>query len=265
MSQIINYIFSNLFYKSFTGDFIPQFSFYYIMPWFVILFATLGLPYIIKNKKWLFYELILGIIFWIFYSISTFRIIIGFERVVFFTSILVVLVSAFGITEIKKYLIFKFRKINLVLKIAEIFILIFFILFIPFYTQRETWKELILINPKTKLDSFPMAPANNYLTSEDLRIFKNIKQKKFLSNPWKSAVIAIAMDNYPVVTKGGTITMSSDNPLIYQQFLKFDCEKKMQFAKEKNIDYVYSDRFLCDNFQEVNISSEGFILYEFSN
>lgn len=264
MAGIINYIFSNLFYRSFTGDFTPQFNFFNIIPWPVILLSFFGLYHVFKNNKWLFFQFVLGVIFWFFYSFSVYRIIIGFERVVFFTSIMVVLISGFGIEEVKKYLNIKFKNIGLVLKYAEAGVVILFLFFIPFYTQGEDWRKLIFKNYLIQADSIPMAPANNYLTGEDLRIFKNIKQKKFFSIPWKGTVIGIATNNYPVVTKGGTITMDPKNPIIYQQFMSFDCGKKDQIAKEKNIDYIYSEPFSCVNFQKIDESTEGFVLYKIS-
>jgi len=265
----LNYIFSNLFYRSFTGDFMPQFNFYDIMPWPIILLAVFGLYYVFKNiatlrnKKWLFFQLILGVIFWIFYVFSNYRIIIGYERAVFFTSIIVALISGFGIEEIKKYLSLRFEKIRPGFKYVEAGVVILFLFLILFYTERENWRKLILSNSSIQAYSIPMAPANNYLTDEDLRIFKNIKQKKFFSIPWKGTVIGVATNNYPVATKGGTITMDPKNPIIYQQFLDYNCEKKNQFAKDKNLDYVYSMPFLCSNFEKVDESSEGFVLYRF--
>ena len=263
LAGAINYIFSNLFYRSFTGNFMPQFNFYNIMPWTVVLLAVFGLYFVSNNKKWLFYQFILGIFFWIFYMFSNYRVIIGYERVVFFTSILAALISGFGIQEIKKYLNLKFEKIKPIFKYVEAAAVILFLFFIPFYTQGENWRKLVLTNYFIQANSIPMAPANNYLTDEDLRIFKDIKQKKFFSIPWKGTVIGIATNNYPVVTKGGTITMNAKNPIIYQQFMNFDCDKKLQLAKEKNIDYIYSTPFLCQNFQKIDEGSEGFALYLF--
>jgi len=264
-AKILKYIFSNLFYDSFTGSFIPQFNFYSIIPWWAIAFAFLGAYFIYKNKKWLFFQLILGVGLWAIYMFSVHRLIIGFERTVFFTSILACIVSGFGMEEAKKYLGSKFKNIGMFLKYAEVCTLILFVLFLPFYTQSEGWRNLILSNSKIKADSIPMAPANNYLTSEDLRIFKNIKQKRFFSIPWKGTVIGITTGNYPIITKGGTITMYSENPVIYQQFMGFDCGNKSQFAKEKNLDYIYSSAFSCPNFQEIDKSSaEGLTLYKFN-
>lgn len=262
-AAFVKYIFSNLFFNSFTGDFMPQFIFYNIIPWPVIILAVFGLYFVAKEKKWFFYQFALGIFFWFLYTVSNYRIIIGYEKIVFFTSILFTLISGFGLAEIEKYASQKFKNIGPVFKYAKIGAIVLFLLIVPFYTHGENWEKLVLKNFLTQENSIPKAPANNYLTDEDSRIFKNIRYKKFFSIPWKGTVIGTATDNYPVVTKGGTITMNSKNPIIYQQFMSFDCNKKTQIAKEKNIDYIYSTPFLCDNFQETDKSSEGFVLYLF--
>ncbi len=265
MAEIINYIFSNLFYNSFTGDFIPQFYFYFIIPWFTILLAILGVSSVLESKKWLFYQLILGFMLWIFYSFSVFRIILGFERTVFFTSIILALISGFGLDKIFAVIPGLTRNPESVKKFwipaCAGMTLAIFIIIIPFYTQGENWEKFVLNNYSTQAVSVPMARANNYLTSDDLRIFKNIKHKNFLSFPWKGTVIGTATENYPVETKGGTITIS---PGLHRQFTNSDCDKKYQIAKEKNIDYIYSLPFSCQNFQEIDKSSEGFILYKFA-
>lgn len=244
---------SNLFYKSFTGNFIPQFNFYYVIPWWAIIFSVAGLGYVYKDKKWMFWPVILGIILWVFYIFSFYRIVIGYERVVYFTSILVCIVSGFGLEWLNSRIKF--------LKHLEVLALMLFFLFVPFYTQGENWKTFILRNPEAKANSIPMATANNYLTNDDLRIFKNIKNKKFFSMPWKGTVIGTATDNYPVVTKGGTITMDSQNPAIYQEFLNSDCGRKEEIIKQRSAEYVYSASFSCPGFEKIDESSEGFVLY----
>lgn len=250
----LHYIFSNIFYNSFTGPFYPRFNFYDVIPLPVIVLACFGLIYVYKNKKWLFYQLVLGISLWVFYAFSLQRIIIGYERVLYLTGILACITAGFGQDAINS------RKI---VKLAQIAGLAVFVFIIPFYTQREAWRGLILTNPEILADSIPMAPANNYLTQEDLRVFSGIKEQKFFSMPWKGAVIGVATDNFPVLTKGGTITMGSKNPALYQQFIKAGCAEKEKIVKEREVKYIYSAPFSCPGFLEQDKSSEGFILYKY--
>ncbi len=265
LSGFLNYIFSKIFYKSFTGSFTPQFNPFYIVPWLAIFLLPFGLFYIFKNKKWVFYQFMLGIILWIFYAFSNFRIVIGYERTVIYVSFLAVLISAFSVGRIKDYIQKKFSyDASKIIKFTEIAVIILFLITTPFYTQNDRWQKLILTNYKIQADSIPKSPANNYLTNDDLTIFQNIKSAKFLSAPWKGTVVAISTGNYPVITKGGTITMGYENPIFYQQFLDSDCQVKVNIAKEKNIDYVYSTPFTCQGFNKLNESKEGFTLYEFN-
>ena len=248
----------------FTGSFLPEFSFFYVVPLPIIILALFGIYFIYKNKKWLFWQFILGIFLWIFYTFSVYIVIIGYERVAFFTSIIIVLIAGFGISNIEKYFELNFKSAFIFLKRAEVAVIFIFLLLIISYTQKENWMSLTYINYSTGAGSMPMAPANNYLTQEDLRIFKNIKNSRFLSIPWKGTVIGVATGNYPVITKGGTITMSSNDPILYQEFLNYDCAKKYQIAKKINTEYVYSSPFSCQNFQKIDQSSEGFVLYKFN-
>jgi len=254
-NSLFKFALGHIFFKSYTGSFFPRFNLLDVAPLPAIILAFFAVRKIFREKKWLFYQLGLGLFLWIFYTLTLQRIVIGHERALFFTSIIICIFSGFGQEEIKKYL----PK----LKYAQIAGLVFFLLFIPFYTQWETWRNLILTDPVAQADSIPMAPANNYLTQDDLRIFKNIENKKFFSAPWKGTVIGVATGNYPATTKGGTITMDSKNPGIYQKFMKAGCGEKINIAKERNVDYVYSMPFSCPEFIEKDRSSEGFVLYEY--
>ena len=262
INNFLDLIFSKLFYYSFSGDFLPKFSFFYVIPLPVIFLAIFGIYSVYKNKKWLFWQFIFGMLLWIFYSFSGYIIIIGYERAVFFTSIIICLISGFGIVKFEEYLKFKFKNILPYFKYAEAGVIVLFLFLAFFYTQRENWLNLTYINYSTGAESMPMAPANNYLTKDDLRIFKNIKYSKFFSIPWKGTVIGVSTNNYPLITKGGTITMSSNDPGLYQEFLNSDCAQKYQIAQKINAEYVYSSLFFCKNFQEINQSREGFVLYK---
>ncbi len=260
----LGYLFSKLYYPSFTGNLTPQFNFYYIIPWAIILLAVFGLRQVYTNKKWIFAQLLLGSALWFFYSFYNYRFVIEYERVVFFTSMLVVLISGFGLEAVEKYIGQKFKNIGpLVLKYAKPAVIGLFLVFLPFYTQGDNWESFALKDSSGEIGAAPRAPANNYLTPDDLRIFSSIKARKFLSVAWKGTVIGVSTGNYPVVTKEGTITMGSSS--MPDKFLNTGCESKKNIAKEFGLDYIYlASDFSCPGFEKVDKSPEGFILYKFT-
>jgi|GEM_PF-582558 len=253
LSNATNYIFSRLFFISFTAPYIPNFAIYNMMLWPIILLAIIGLLFVFKGKKWLFFQFILGSIMWIIYSFTINRFMIEYERIVILTSIIITIISGFGLNEIVN----KFKY----LKYINIVVLLLFLLFVPLYTQRESWKNLTLLESQSGFKGTPKAPANNYLTEDDLRIFENIKNVKFLSIPWKGTVIGTATNNYAVVTKEGTISMGKEN--IVNNFLNADCANKEYIALSLKVDYVYLYDFVCPSFEKQDKSKEGLILYKF--
>jgi hypothetical protein len=262
-SAIAKYIFSRIFYISVDSPFIPQLYFYNVIPAAAILLAILGLYRIYKNKKWiLLSEFILCAIFWIFYSFTLSRFFIEYERVVIFASIIVVIISGFGLKQFEEYIKFKFGKIGAkVLKMAETAALLVFLVLVPFYTQGENWKNMILVNPKDGTAEYPKAPANNYLTQDDLKIFKGIENKSFLSLPWKGTAIGVATYNHPILAKEGTISIGSND--ILNNFINADCAGKQNMAKSLNLDYIYLYKFNCPGFEKINQSAEGLVLYKY--
>ena len=127
------------------------------------------------------------------------------------------------------------------------------------YTQRDNWKEFKL-NPVGGREVLPAAPANTYLHQDDLVIFQDIHEKRFISLPWKGLVIGVSTLNYPLETKSSTIT---NGFLRYSEFMSYNCERKKEIAHEFKIDYVYSSGFDCRYFKEIAISTENIHLYEF--
>jgi hypothetical protein len=224
--------------------------------------AVFGIYHIFKNRKWiLISELILGVVFWFFYSFTTFRFFIEFERIAIFTSIITVIVSGFGLQEMEEYIKSKLKKnAEIIIKTSEILMLLIFLFLIPFYTQGENWEKIIAVNYVTGDVAYPKSPANNYLTADDLKIFKDIKGKTFLSLPWKGTVIGIATGNYPILVKDGTIGIGSVDTL--NNFLGADCAIKKRMAKSLKLDYIYVSEFDCPGFEEVAESSENLFLYK---
>lgn len=259
---LLNYIFSRIFFVSFMGPFIPQLGFYNIIPMPAFLLAVLGLYFICKNKKWiLLSEFILGAIFWFFYSFTVYRFFVEYERVVVLTSIIIVIISGFGLKQAEEYFKIKSkdRKFK-VFQLIEILVLFAFLFLVPVYTRGENWKRIISINPANGAMFYPKSPANNYLVADDLRIFKDIKSKRFLSLPWKGTVIGVATGNYPVLTKEGTISLGSNK--ILNDFMIANCKDKKNIAKRFNLEYIYIYEFGCSEFQKLDKSQEGLVLYE---
>ena len=261
LANSTNYILSKLFYDSFTGFFVPQYNFYDIIPIPIILLAISGLLFVYKNKKWIFSQFILGVLLWIFYSFSIHRIVINYERAVIFMAIIITLIAGFGLDGLARYVSLKFKKIKFpIFKYLEIGAVVLFFALIPFYTQREKWRKLILINSVNGMIAYPAAPANNYLVEDDLKIFKNLEDKKFLSLPWKGTVIGVAAGAKPVLTKEGTISIGFGT--ILYDFLNADCSGKEAIAEKFDLDYIYIYQFNCPNFEKAAESSEKLILYK---
>jgi len=256
LSRIGVAMLSKFHYLSFSGFNIPQYAFYNIIPWPAVILSLFGLPYIYKNKKWFLAPLLMGALFWLLYSFSAYRIIIEYERVAFLVSVLLCLVAGFGICEIERYL----RGYNKIIKYFEIFALLLFLLFVPMYTKANAWHRLVLKNIYTGDIFYPKSPANNYLVQSDIKAFDGLKGKRFLSIPWKGTVVGVATDNYPMVTKEGTISLGRE--VDAYAFISSSCTDKLLIAKENKLDYVYMQEFECAGFEKVSESGERFILYK---
>lgn len=251
---------NRLFYRSLTGDFIAQYNFYDIIPLFSVIFFLAGIYPVFKKTKWLFSQIILGAFFWVLYSNITNRIIIDYERVVLFTSIIAIIISGFGLKMVFGYLQTKQLAGYPVSDFIKIGFMAFFVLQIPFYTQQTAWQKFVLTNSQNGKQAYSKAPANNYLIQDDIKLFEGIKNKKFLSIPWKGLVLAAATENYPAVAKEGIISIGS--PQIISQFAQADCNSKLDMVKKQKIDYIYLYNFDCKGFEKVGQSREGFVLYK---
>jgi len=258
----ISYIFSRLFFISFTKNFIQDNNLLNVFPIYILPLAAVGIYLLFKNRKWMFFAIMVCFAYWLAYSFITYRIIIDFERVVYFAAILVTLSAGFGLEYFFNLVVKKFKNEGeRAVKFVGILILIFFVISIPNYTQSRKWDSLVLTNHKTNAKLRAQPPANRYLDSDDLKIFKNIKGKRFLSVPWKGTVVGIATGNYPVVVKEGNITVV--NVADPQNFFSSNCEEKTELAKKMKLDYVYIYPFDCPGFDKILESREGFVLYEF--
>jgi len=260
LKTVIHYIDINLYYQTFTKNAIPDFLILKIIPIPILLLSLLGFLLVFRKKIWLVATVAVGLVFWLIYSLTINRLIIEYARIVVATSILIVILSGFGLHYLIKYLKkFKIFKKYKILEVILIVVLIYFLIFSFSYTERDNWKELKLYSLNDDEVYFPGAPANKYLHEDDLKLFENINEKNFLSVPWKGLVIGVATNNYPLLTKESTITITLAD---YNHFMGVDCDKKMEIAKQKNINYVYSKEFDCNGFEIRGESREGLNLYE---
>lgn len=261
LPNFVSFIASKLFYVSFSGPFLMQYGFYDIIPIPTILLAIAGFYHVFEKRKYLFSQLVLGAILWVVYYSTIYRIIIEFERAALLTAIACSIVAGFGLAEIEKYAGLKFKNSKFpVFKCAGICAIILFLLYTPFYTQRDNWKKLTPTDPLTGQMLLPKAPANNYLTQDDLRLFNGITDKKFFSLPWKGTVIGVATGNFPSTTKEGTVSVGSTSD--YYSFANSGCDIKKAVMDKYKPDYVYVPAFNCSGFEEVGSSPEGLILYK---
>lgn len=252
LAGIVSKILSRIFFITFAAPNVYQFYFYYVIPVPAIILFFFGLRKLYKANFPLLVEMIIGFALWIAYHFSLNRFFIEYERDVVVMSILVCIVSGFGIDAIiKRHKFFRY---------AQVAALLAFIAMIPFYTSGASWDRILLMS-KYKEAGFPRSPANSYLAQDDLEIFKGIEGKRFLSVPWKGTTIGVATGNFPIVTKAGTISMG--NLLLPDIFMASGCEIKTKIAKENKLDYVYMKDFGCPGFKKASRqSSEGFYLHE---
>lgn len=252
--KFLNYILrTNL-----VGGFL-HFPIWFVVPVFVLPFAFLGLVILIKRRLYsILFPIIIGLLYWLFYTYSQIVFLIDKPRVVVITSFLILISFALMIDYLfKRFINERSRKIIL---FASLFIAI---IMSVNYTNNETWKNLTLhYNGYEKGHNLPpAATASVFLTDTDLKLFGEFTKKYFLAPPWKGLAIGAATGNYPYHSKPSTIGVFILN---YDEFLNgSDCNRKTKIAKEHNLEYVYSEWFECKKFKEIGRGDEGLILYRF--
>ncbi len=259
--SLITLIKSTIFYPSLDPG-IASYPIWLVIPLLILPFSLFGLYLLYKKKSFfLLSPIIVSLIFWIIYSQSLNFFIISYERTVVACSLLLIISAAFS----WDYLLNKFKnkKYSKEAYIGlQIVIICYFSVVAWSYTNNRHWEKFVL-NTKglaVKQSFMPNPPASNYLNDNDLEMFKNIKNKQFLSTPWKALVVGVASNNYPLDSKPSFIT---NKFVSYSSFLFADCKKKTSLAKKYKLDYIYSSPFNCDKFVKINESQEGLYLYQF--
>ncbi len=239
-----------------------------IIPIFFLPALILGLVCLKERKLHLvFWPALTGSIFWVFYSFGIFKnvILIEHNRVVAITAVFLIIIGGFGLDKLIAFIKSKFSYMEepRMLFVLKILTILFFV-FMALISQRlSLWNKLVLqVEEGRSIRTYvPSPPVTRYLSEDDLRLFADIRGKNFISPPWKGLAVGVATHNYPLESKGATIT---NTILSFLDFMKADCAKKTALAKKYKIDYVYVPAFACKEFMHIDESKEGLHLYEFS-
>jgi hypothetical protein len=261
INYLLNMLTSSVWRLNLDGG-IPTFYIWKIIPVIVLPFSIIGLIALFNKKNLVIITpAVLSFCLWIIYHFSQYYFFIDYARVVVFSSFLIIALAGFGLDWlIKKYPAI-FTEINVLIGTALI-VFIFFVLSFS-YTDHSVWRTLTLKISQMGFDDYyvtPAAPANHYLTNDDLRLFKTISKKRFLSLPWKGLVIGATTSNYPLESKNSIVT---NKFLSYNEFMASSCDEKIAVAKKAKLSYVYSTEFSCDKFADVGQSAENLHLYKF--
>jgi hypothetical protein len=226
-----------------------------ILPIIILIPALIGLLYLVKIKNWLLLiPTLTGLLFWIIYSHTLDYFIISPERVVVTSALLLTISAAFGFNYFLKKIpnkLFRLKKETWII-IFNFLLIIAFSLTITNYTNREKWNKLKLqanINGKI-IEVSPLPPATNYLTKDDLIIFKPLVKEKFLSQNWKGLVIGVSTGNYPMDSKPSFI---GNHFLSYNDFQKADCYLKNDLAKNHGLTMFTLLAFLVPFFKKYQL------------
>ena len=252
---------------------IPDYFIWNILPIFILLLSAYGIYLSFKNKyAELLAPFFIGVIYWFTYLSFNKVFIIEYPRIVFVTSIFLIIFAGIGL----EHLIKEFLDRNLLDRVkikcnpsthyllVGLFFLLVCIVFLPMYATQNSWQELNLRvydgTGKVHLLS-PANPINRYLMPDDSRLFGGSKDVNFISLPWKGLVIGAVTHNFPLESKSSTIT---NQIYMYSNFMNSNCDQKKEVALKYKIKYVYSVPFSCPNFMEIGKSEEGLALSRFT-
>ena len=248
-------------YSSYQAQGIPSYPLWGVVPWATLVLAAVG-SFVAwrRHAWWLMVASALGLLYWLIYSQTNARFIIDYQRVVFMTSLLLTVLAGLGAQQLWKTLSKRLvHQVPYLSIIGLIAVLAVFGALVPGYTNQDQWQRLVLVTDEGSLLP-PKAPANQYLTPEDLELFSDVHGERFLSHPWKGTVVGVATGNHPLEIKGGTITFGQGR---YAEFNARDCAHKAAMAEGHGFVYAYVPSLTCADWQPVGRSAEGLQLYRY--
>lgn len=232
----------------------PSFLFWDVVPFICVPFVFIGIVVFFKKYNYILVTFYVGFVLWILYSLNFKTFFADYHRVVAISAILAMIIFSITFNFLYKNIKYKISFLNSdeFSKIINLLILVIFFVALFSFTGRQGWKDFKTLNIE------PMPPANNYLTEDDLNLFKDINNERFIAPPWKGLVIAVATKNLPLSSKASTLTM---NIVDYYDFIKLDCYVMTDVLNFHNTKYVYIPEKKCSQFKELGKSREGLVLY----
>lgn len=241
---------------------------FYIIPWPIMLLALVGVGVAIKQKYWpLLITLGVGLSMWIIYRFVSVVFIIEPARISMVTTFIIVMYAAIGFA----YVLHVCRKKGWFICSQPsvrwgcyLLLMCFFLFTLMNYPVRNPSDQLVA--RRTFSDSSrivvhqPAEPINRYLHRDDIKIFGELSDERFLAPAWKGLVIAAATDNNPVYTKPSFFGIKKYS---HEEFMRDSCDTRVEKFQKFSIDYVYTIPFDCDHFIEIERSAEGLVLYKF--
>ena len=242
-----------LVYHSLLDTLVPQFTPLSVMPPILLFLAVVGLVRAWRTVPVLVSLWGMGLVLWLVYLFTPIRFLIGFERVVMMEALLSVILAGFGLQTLLA------RQSGWVRNVVASGLFVGVLISSVWYTERAAWMELVAYDVRTDSVVLPGAPATVVITDNDLTLFAEFTEQRFLSIPWKGTAIGVLTSNYPVVTQPGTIT---HNPGLYHIFMSSDCKEKQTILQTHQVSLVYTPPFSCPWVTPIATSSEGLVLQQ---
>lgn len=257
----IEYLLSKVWYESFLGDVTPYFFPHYIMPAWLLSLSCVGMFVAVRESKVLVVGAVISLLFWGVYLITPMRFMIGLERIIFVSTMILVILAGFGIHFV---LVFLQERVGRWIRYVPHIGIIVLAVCTCWYTQGDGWQKLVVVDYVHAQVLLPAAPAQIFFQREDVAVVNTHEKGRFLSHPWHGVALGVLTQHTPVVTKPGTVSINSH---LYDVFMSARCEEKRKIAQEYNVQFVYTPAFSCEGFVEVQKSTghNVFVLYDVEN
>lgn len=249
---VFGYIVQRIFYHSLLGNAQPVLLPHLLLSIVFIIFAFVAVVLYWKLHRMVVTVWCVGVFLWLVYATTTWRFIIGYERVVVVTLFVTLMLSAIGLNQV--YELLKEKKWTHIGICIQIVAVMYALVTTIGYTRDDSWKELVAIDAQAQRMYLPGAPIILAFNPDDAELLNQVQGKRILSTPWKGTILGVVSNNVPVITQSGTLTL---HPGMYEQFMTMNCEERYIHAVSLMIEYTYTQPFNCPEFIDIGSSREG--------